>query len=87
MWVYATWCGFCHRFLPVWKDLAVMAPADVTLYTVDASEGLGEVIPENYPEITGFPTILIYRDGHKIPTVFTGERTAEKILSMVREEV
>lgn len=85
VWVYADWCGFCHRLLPVWKSLVKRNP-DVDFVIMDGdSTSFGSSVPEEYPQITGFPTLWILSPGSQRPIVYRGDRSVHGIENMIHK--
>ena len=78
---YAPWCGHCKRIAPVWENvghaLADMnspvriAKIDCTRFTAVA----------NALKINAYPTIVFFRNGHRIP--YEGERKKEAIVDFI----
>ncbi|KAK5968460.1 Thioredoxin domain-containing protein [Trichostrongylus colubriformis] len=78
---YAPWCAHCKRLLPVWehlghavndKNLSVrVAKMDCTRFTSVC----------NILSISGYPTIMFFRQGRKIE--YHGERTKEALFNFV----
>ncbi|KJH43480.1 protein disulfide-isomerase domain protein [Dictyocaulus viviparus] len=78
---YAPWCAHCKRLLPIWehlghavsdKNLPVrVAKMDCTRFTNAC----------NKLSISGYPTIVFFRQGQKIE--YFGERTKEALLNFV----
>jgi thiol-disulfide isomerase/thioredoxin len=60
VWIYAEWCGYCQRFIPVWEELVRTTPS-VKFMAIDAEgdEFRKNGPPPGYPPVRGFPTIWI----------------------------
>lgn len=81
VWIYAEWCGHCHRFLPTWNNLVSEFP-DVKFMMVNGDNR--EQYPEDYPRIRGYPTLWLMGVGELEPEEYVGDRdlpTLRKILS------
>ncbi|TAQ89773.1 hypothetical protein B7494_g1883 [Chlorociboria aeruginascens] len=82
---YAPWCGHCKALAPKYDILAGLyvenGHADkVTIAKVDAT--LNDV-PD---EISGFPTIKLYKAGDKSnPITYSGSRSIEDLIKFVKE--
>lgn len=77
---YADWCGFCHSFLPVWKEFEKQKSK-----TNKIKIEMKDFSKLNYnPEIEGYPTVHLYNDG-KLIKVFKNERTIEGLNSFIKD--
>lgn len=82
---YAPWCGHCKRMAPRWEELAAKVASTsptVKIAKVDCTE------PDNKEtcgeqDVNGFPTIFIYRDGHKLQE-YNGNRSLEDLYEFVQ---
>lgn len=78
---YATWCGSCNQFKPIYHDvareLAGKLPIRFALY--DCTDG-GDVIDEY--DISHFPTLKLFRNG-KYERDFDGRRNQEDLKTFV----
>ncbi|KAL3279191.1 hypothetical protein HHI36_016704 [Cryptolaemus montrouzieri] len=74
---YATWCGSCIKFKPIYeaaaKELAGKNPLRLALF--DCTDG-GDIIDEY--DIAHFPTLKLFRDG-KFERDYDGKRTLEEL--------
>ncbi|XP_044761964.1 protein disulfide-isomerase A5 [Coccinella septempunctata] len=74
---FATWCGICTKFKPVYeevaKELAGKVPVRFALF--DCTDG-GEAIDEY--DISHFPTLKLFREG-KFESEFDGKRTRDAL--------
>jgi thiol-disulfide isomerase/thioredoxin len=85
VWIYADWCGFCHRMLPVWKSLVKRNP-EIDFVIMDGdSTSFGSNVPEEYPPISGFPTLWIFSPGSQEPIVYRGERSIHGIENTIHK--
>jgi len=79
---YAPWCGHCKQFEPEFASAADTLKDLVPLVKVDGSSDLNAKLTEQY-EISGFPTIKLYREG-KV-SHYGGERTADAIVAYMKK--
>ena len=75
--VYANWCGHCHRAMPMYKSLVKKPKQNVFNLSVE-SEHLNEVnsaLKQKFPSseginVQGYPTLLVMdKDGHITETL------------------
>lgn len=79
---YAPWCPHCHSLVPLWNDMGRRAKRDKSfgVYSLDGSKYKSFISKlSQHVEITGFPTILIFKED-KIH-VYNDERTMNALLS------
>lgn len=83
---YAPWCGHCKRLAPRWEELAAKVVGEfstaVKITKVDCTEEDSKQICAD-EEVTGFPTIYIYRDGQKLQE-YNGNRSLEDLYEFVQ---
>ncbi|GIY99471.1 protein disulfide-isomerase A4 [Caerostris extrusa] len=80
---YAPWCGHCKALEPEYARAAKILKQEedpIFLAKVDATVETG--LAERY-EVTGFPTLYIFKKGEKI--AYDGPRTALGIVEYMRE--
>lgn len=89
---YATWCGHCNDFKPIWFELEKLIKAHkddlskkynvaITTETFEESEN-PDVMEQN--NIEGFPTIKIYEDSNdKKGVEYENRRTMHAIMKEV----
>lgn len=80
---HANWCGHCKNMQPEWINFKQNNKSNINIAEIesDAIE-----LMENKPDIIGFPTIRIYKNGQKINDL-KGERTSKNISSFVKENI
>lgn len=95
---YAVWCGHCKTIDGPWKQLIKSAKADSAIKGANVAivEIESKVVGKELDKITsgtknlkvdGFPTIgsITYESGHPVFKAFSGERSANAMLSVVKE--
>ena len=82
---FAPWCGFCKRFLPQAQIAAggVVPEPKASVARVDCTE-YRELC--NRFNVTGYPTILLFKGTTKDPVPYRGPRTAEGVLDFLSEK-
>ena len=75
---YASWCGHCKQFAPVYEEIAERLAGRVVVARIDADE---HSVIASLQQIQGFPTIRFFSNG--VPISYEGERTLEDVLSFV----
>ncbi|EKD19226.1 protein disulfide isomerase [Drepanopeziza brunnea f. sp. 'multigermtubi' MB_m1] len=83
---YAPWCGHCKALAPKYDILGQLyidanLTDRVTIAKVDAT---ANDVPA---EITGFPTIMLYKSGDKQnPVTYDGPRSVEDLIKFIKDE-
>ena len=76
--VYAPWCGHCHAFAPTWYD-EKQKNKNVSFDTTEVNADRLDMFPEFIRKrITGFPTVLIIKDGD-VNSDYAGNRSSESL--------
>lgn len=85
MLVYAPWCGFSRKFLPVWQSFA-RAVSQVKHLVVAKMDGDQNSSPlqEDF-SWTSYPHIFFVKAGTKKPIVFHGNRTVSHLVQFAEE--
>lgn len=79
---YAPWCGHCQALAPHYEEAATTLLSDgVRLAKVDCT--VEEALCSEH-EVTGFPTLKVFRDGQATP--YTGPRKTDGIVSYMRKQ-
>ncbi len=74
---FATWCGPCQMFLPVFDE--VSETAEATLVKVDIDQD-AELAGEN--GVMGVPTIIAYKGGAEVAR-FSGFKPKEELVEFI----
>mmetsp|Transcript_79326 Transcript_79326/g.97011 ORF Transcript_79326/g.97011 Transcript_79326/m.97011 type:complete len:364 (+) Transcript_79326:92-1183(+) len=85
MLVYAPWCGFSRKVLPVWKAFA-QAVSQVKHLVVAKMDGdqNSSPLPEDFAW-TSYPHIFFVKAGTKRPIIFHGNRTVSHFVQFAEE--
>jgi len=75
---YATWCHYCQEFSPQWEKFKNMINNKIEAMEYEASKDADKV-DEN--KITGFPTIMVTKDGNTMQ--YNGPRNADALYNFV----
>ena len=80
---YAPWCGHCKRLAPVWEELgeALRDVDTLTIAKMDATANEHEKV-----DVSGFPTIKLYKSGGVEPLTYDGSRTLDAFLAYLKQE-
>jgi len=80
---YAPWCGHCKRLTPVWEELgeALREVDTVTIAKMDATANEHEKL-----DVSGFPTIKLYKASGGEPLTYEGSRTLDGFLEYLKKE-
>jgi len=84
--VYAPWCGHCKHLAPHYEEAANTLKAQnsaVILAKLDGAQDSERALVSKLG-VRGFPTLIFYSNG--APTPYTGQRTAEDIVSWVTKK-
>ncbi|KAM0716973.1 hypothetical protein Q7P37_006825 [Cladosporium fusiforme] len=80
---YAPWCGHCKALAPKYDELAEKYAAFSDKVTIAKIDATANDVPE---DISGFPTIKLYKAGSKDePVEYNGARTVEALAEFVRD--
>lgn len=85
---HANWCGHCRNFMPAWKEIKKWGNKNGVTVEEYESEELGKlsskntskVSDETVANISGFPTIIITKNGQEMPV---NTRDATEIIKML----
>ena len=80
---YASWCGWCKKFLPVWKDFEKQSQSEFPNLIVETVQCDGENAAKcEAADIPGFPTVIYYKNNQKIN--FKDQRTVKDLINFVK---
>ncbi|KAI9642259.1 protein disulfide-isomerase precursor [Ciborinia camelliae] len=82
---YAPWCGHCKNLAPKYEILAGLY-ADAGLNDKVTIAKVDSTLNDTPDEVTGFPTIKLYKAGDKKnPVEYTGSRTVSDMVKFIKE--
>lgn len=79
----ASWCGFCQKFNPTWKQL--MSQVDQSrckLIKINCDSDNHAGVCQRL-DIQGFPTIKLYRNKGEEGVEYTGDRSLEDLMRFI----
>jgi protein disulfide-isomerase A1 len=85
---YAPWCGHCKKLAPEFEKAASILSSNdppVFLAKVDANEEINRDLASQF-QISGFPTLKIFRNGGKKVQEYKGPRDAEGIAKYLKKQ-
>jgi len=84
--VYASWCGFSRKAMPIWEEFAIRA-AKVTHLSVIKMDGAlnGSPLRDQGFRWESYPKMLFLRAGDTTPVVFEGERSVKHLAAFANE--
>lgn len=82
---YAPWCGHCKQFQPVYSKIASLLKGFITVGAIDASsDGPLKRVANDY-QVSGFPTLKLFRGKNIVTDVST--RDPNEIINLVLNEM
>ncbi|XP_030378517.1 thioredoxin domain-containing protein 5 homolog [Scaptodrosophila lebanonensis] len=84
---FAPWCGHCKRLAPLWEQLAEIMNVDdpkVIIAKVDCTKHQGLCAQH---QVTGYPTLRLYKLGEKESVKFKGTRDMPAITDFINQEL
>jgi thiol-disulfide isomerase/thioredoxin len=84
MLIFATWCGHCHRFLPVFNQLQKQLGDDFPIMSIEHSELENDKALIQALDFKGYPTIKFFDQKGKIIGEYTsGDRSKSALLAHI----
>lgn len=82
IWFYATWCGHCQHFAPIYDEIydAMHTDDRYAILCVDIDES--PELASEY-EVTGIPTIYLVKDNEK--HLYNDQRTKDSIIAFMNQ--
>lgn len=80
---YAPWCGFCKTLKPEYAAAAAELRGHSVLAAIDVNRPENSVIRTLY-NITGFPTLLYYQNGH-FKFQYEGENSKNGLITFMKD--
>lgn len=82
LFIYASWCGHCHRFAPTFNELQKQLGSDFPLVSLEDVE-LKSGDLSKHLNVSGFPTIKFFDQTGKIISDYNKNRDKEAILEHI----
>eukprot|EP00811_Abedinium_folium_P035801 NODE_8565_length_1485_cov_17.821060.p1 GENE.NODE_8565_length_1485_cov_17.821060~~NODE_8565_length_1485_cov_17.821060.p1 ORF type:complete len:390 (-),score=55.30 NODE_8565_length_1485_cov_17.821060:207-1376(-) len=82
--VYAPWCGFSKKLLPVWEALARSCSKAPNL-VVAKMDGDRNRLPTEDFSWTAYPAVFFVQAGTRLPMVYHGPRTVSSFMKFAKE--
>lgn len=75
---YAPWCGHCKRLAPTWEELGkkFVRDSNIKIAKVDCTAEINKQLC-NENEVEGYPTLQIYKNGHRVEEYKGGRELSE----------
>lgn len=81
---YAPWCGHCKALAPEYEDAATKLKAkDIPLVKVDCT--VETDLCQEY-DVSGYPTVKVFRGTESPPTAYSGQRKSDAIVSYMTKQ-
>ena len=81
--IWASWCGHCHNFLPIYKKICRRLGQDFTCAAIEHSELKENKSLSSALDFKYFPTIKFFDQYGKIIGDYDGERDELSILDSI----
>jgi len=87
--VDAPWCGHCRKLEPDFAKLAKKCSAhgNIALVSIDGSNNDLVDADSNPVEISGFPSLLLFKNGVRKPIEYRHDRSTESMYSWLLQEL
>lgn len=79
---YSPTCSHCRKMAPSYETFAIQVQPvahTITVARIDAKAN------EVWPSVSTYPTVRLFRHGEADPILYSGNRTAEDLVSFVKE--
>ena len=77
---YATWCGHCQHFKPVFVDLAKNGKANYLAVNMSSPSEMTKNKMNNWKfKVQGYPTIVSFYNGQPY-SIYQGDRTVKDLM-------
>lgn len=83
LFVFASWCGHCHKFMPIFNELQQQLGSDFPLVSLEDTELKKNTKLSNSLDVQGFPTIKFFDQRGKIVSDYNKNRDKESILEHI----
>ncbi|KAG8197832.1 hypothetical protein JTE90_020110 [Oedothorax gibbosus] len=79
---YAPWCGFCKRLKPDYEAVATDLKGEAIMAAMDVNRPENAIVRQHF-NITGFPTLLYFRNG-KALYKYAGDNNRDALLNFMK---
>ncbi|CAK0835763.1 unnamed protein product [Prorocentrum cordatum] len=84
--VYASWCGYSRKFMPVWEEFAIRAAKVPHLSVIKMDGSLnGSPLKDQGFRWEAYPKVLFLRAGDSTPVAFEGDRSVKHLAAFANE--
>jgi thiol-disulfide isomerase/thioredoxin len=83
LFVFASWCGHCHKFMPIFNELQQQLGSDFPLVSLEDTELKKNTKLSNSLDVQGFPTIKFFDQRGKIVSDYNKSRDKTSILEHI----
>lgn len=83
LFVFANWCGHCHKFMPIFNDLQKQLGSDFPLVSLEDIELKKNTKLSQNLNVQGFPTIKFFDQRGKIVSDYNKNRDKQTILEHI----
>lgn len=83
LFVFANWCGHCHRFMPIFNELQKQLGSDFPLVALEDTELKKNAKLSQDLNVQGFPTIKFFDQRGKIVSDYNKNRDKKTILEHI----
>ena len=83
LFIFANWCGFCHRFTGTFNELQKQLGSDFPLLSLEDTELKKNTKLSDSLNVQGFPTIKFFDQNGKIVSDYNKNRDKATILQHI----